>query len=254
MMLSEVLQYRGDLILWTSAIAITPLVSLAIWYTVAQSNQLRQDPHTILTYYALVMLLSIATASWRGFELIQEILTGSIVRYLVRPLSVFWEHGVGMLVTKALQLTPPLLIFGGALLLAPHWFSPTLFDIGHVVLFIPSLLLAVMISFVMDMTIGAMAFWLEDAQELQSYRFLLMQVASGILVPYSVMPPLARDTLGALPFRYIISAPAEIMLGQAEGAAAISLLTYQALWVATLTVLLTFVWKQGLKTYAVPGQ
>lgn len=251
---SEVLQYRGDLVLWTFAIAITPLVSLAVWYAVATSTQSAQDPRDILTYYILVMLLGIATASWQGFELIQEILSGAIVRYLIRPLSMFWIRIAGTIVTKILQLSVPVLTFCGVLLIFPHWFSSALFKVEHLLLFIPSLLLAITISFIMDMTIGTMAFWLEDAQELQSYRFLLMQVASGILVPFAVMPPAARDVLGSLPFRYIISAPAEIILGQAEGTAALALLAYQALWVVVLALLLAFVWKRGLKIYAAPGQ
>lgn len=251
---SELLQYRGDLVVWTLAIAITPLVSLAIWYTVATANQINQSPRDMVTYYVMVTLLGIATASWQGFELIQGILTGSIVRYLIRPVSIFWEYSISTIVTKSFQLALPLIAFGSVLASAPQLFSPEIFEAKNLVLFIPSILCAVTLSFIMDMVIGTCAFWLEDAHELQSYRFLLMQVASGILIPFSVMPTAARAILGMLPFRYIVSAPVEILLGQTQGITALALIGYQTIWVGVFLLLLRTLWKQGLKIYALPGQ
>ena len=136
----------------------------------------------------------------------------------------------------------------------PQFFSPAIFEPRHLVLFLISLLLAALLAFVLDMHFGVLAFWLADATQLRRYKDILQQATSGILIPLAFLPATIKPIFAALPFRYIISAPAEILLGQAEGTAALHLLLIQATWTGVLLLTLTLLWRRGLKIYAVPGQ
>lgn len=251
---SRIIQYRADAFLWTLAEASVPLISLAIWYTVAQTSSQGPTPTEVFTYYILVMFIKIITEAWVGAFLAGEILNGEIVQDLVRPIAVVWKHLANNLLEKLFKLLLPLPALLLVLMGFPQAFSAAIYNPIHISLFAVSLTLAVALAFVTDMTIGILAFWLEDAFQIRRYKVMLESVASGVLIPFSFMPPLASTLFGFLPFRYIVAAPAEIILGQAEGQNALMLLGLQALWIAGLIAVMRILWLQGLKRYAVPGQ
>ncbi|MBI4021975.1 MAG: ABC-2 family transporter protein [Candidatus Andersenbacteria bacterium] len=251
---SQTLQYRGDLIIWLTAITATPLLSLALWYTVAQSSTTGLVPRDILTYYIIIMFVRVFTASWRGYRLIEQILNGDIVNYLIRPPAIFGEFLTTPLTTHLLQLIVPALILAAVAITQPHLFTPAIFAMDNLLLFALSLLVAFVISFAFDISLGLLAFWLEDAQELMAYRFTLTQIASGVVIPFAVMPAWLHFSFSLLPFRYIISAPAEILMGQVTGSAALRLLLTQLIWAAAMTALARVLYVRGRRRYAVPGQ
>lgn len=249
------LQYRTDALLWMLAEAAVPLVSLAIWYAVATSSPAGLAPRDVLTYYVIIIFVKIAVDAWNGFFLAQEILNGEVVTKLIRPFGlVIWYGIVNNITEKIVKLIIPVLFLIGLLGFSPDVFSPIIYQSSRLVLFALSLLLATVLAFLVDFTIGTMAFWLEDVFQIRRYEMLLYSVASGLLIPFAFMPPLAVKILGFLPFRYLISAPAEILLGQPVGITVSSLLAIQAAWIIALAILARILWIKGLQRYAIPGQ
>lgn len=251
---SETIQYRGDILLWTLAEAMTPLVSLAIWYKVASSSHTAFTPQDALTYYIIIMFIRSFSNAWNGYTLAEQIQKGEIVRYLVRPLSVLWVHVAENITIKIVRLALPLLILAGLLIFYSHLFSPSIFVPGHIALFVISLILASILSFTTDIFFGLLAFWIEEAIQIRFIKDIFMEAASGVLIPFALMPAAARQILSLLPFRYIISAPAELLLGQAANADAGNLFAAQITWLAVTVVAVVYLWRRGLKVYAVPGQ
>lgn len=251
---SRLLQYRADLFMWMAAESAIPLVSLAIWYTIAQTKDAPLSALDTFTYYIIIMFVIIITNAWNGFFLARSILNGDIAQYLTRPISPFWPHIANDVLEKGMKLLIPLPVLLVIIYRFPRFFSPAIFEPRHLGLFLISLLLAALLAFVLDMHFGVLAFWLEDATQLRRYKDILQQATSGILIPLAFIPATIKPIFAALPFRYIISAPAEILLGQAEGTAAFHILLTQAMWTGTLLITLTLLWRRGLKIYAVPGQ
>lgn len=251
---SELLQYRLDMTLWILSEAIVPLIALAIWYRVASSNPSTFSPQDALTYYLLVMFTSISTSAWNGYFLATQILNGELAQYLTRPLSIFWRHIFSNIAEKFLKFLIPLPIFIAVVFIFPQTFSPALYSWKHFGLYIVSLLLAATLAFVLDMNLGSLAFWLEEVHQIRAFRYLLEEVASGVLVPFALMPAAIATALSFLPFRYIISVPVEIMMGRLEGLSALQFIGYQIGWVILFIALLSFLWKRGLRRYAIPGQ
>lgn len=251
---SKTLNYRADIVAYTLVSVAAPIVALAVWYTVAQSGGLGGNPQTVLTYYIAVMLVEIVTRAWRGLYIVDQIRTGAIVEQLIRPPVILLENVTSNIVTKAVQLFFPVIIFLAALLIFPHSFAPAIYELKNVILFLVSLMLATTIWFFLDIAIGLTAFWFEEAFELHTYRFLLMQIASGILIPFSAMPEIVRSFFSVLPFRYVISAPVEILLNQPVHASIGHLLVVQVGWVILTIFAVRILFVRGLRHYAVPGQ
>lgn len=250
----QLLAYRADVLIWTFVEAMTPLVTLAIWFSVAASGQFVFTQQETLTYYILIFFVRSTTRSWVSFFLAQEILTGEIVKYLVRPISVFWEHIADNLTVKLLRLLPPTILLGLALWQVPHVFAPEIFDPQRMLYFILSLMLAMVLSFVFDAIFATLAFWIEDSFQISAFQMIFQEFATGIMIPFAVMPSWLFATLGWLPFRYMVSAPIEILMGQAVNTTVASLLTIQAAWIAVSLGMLSVLWRAGLRQYTVPGQ
>lgn len=251
---SRLLQYRADILLWMTAEAAAPLISLAIWYAVAQQSTHGPNPKETLSYYILVIFLIIITNAWGGFFLSQDILKGSIVTDLMKPFSPFWRHIFNNLVEKAMKLMIPVPLFFLALWLFPYAFTPSLYEIRLWPLFILSVILSASLSFTVDIIFGIIAFWVEDAQEIRHYKDSIHTITSGILIPIAVMPPQARAIINLLPFRSIITTPAEILLGRLGNTEILAALGLQVIWLTITIGLMAFLWKKGTKIYAPPGQ
>lgn len=251
---NTLLQYRGDVFMWTLVEAVTPLVALALWFTITSQNTAALQPRDTLTYYILTMLIVTATASWTSYFLTQEILDGQIVRYLARPLPVFWHYAADNILVKLLRLALPLPAAVTAFLVAPQFFSPSIYEPSRLVLAVISVALGAAIAFLADAVLSTLAFWLEDVHQILGYHYLLWTIGSGILIPYIFLPEFIRTALSFLPYRYIVSAPIEILVAPSATSSPLQLLGVQLAWVAGLTVALRLAWQQGLKRYAIPGQ
>src|SRR5204863_4551034 len=116
---SMTLQYRADMILWLLADAATPLISMAVWYAVAKSASHGPTPQQTLNYYILIILVSVATSSWVGFFLSQEILNGTIVQRLIKPVSPFWGFITNNLAEKFFRFSIPVPLFILSLIFFP---------------------------------------------------------------------------------------------------------------------------------------
>ncbi len=250
----DTVQYRLDLVMWTLAGVLTPLISLAIWFSVSLHSKTGPDSQEVLAYYIALMFTVQATVAWHGYFFATDILNGKIIKHLLRPFAVIWQTIANNIVEKAIKIPTLLVAFLGMTYFFPQVTTIVLQHIRQPWLFLLSLLLALIISFTLETVLGYLAFWLEEAGEIIRFKFLFETVASGILVPYIFMPSSIVTILSLLPFRYIFSAPVEILIGQVTGQPAVQLISGQVVWVGVLTMTTAVMWHKGLKRYAIPGQ
>lgn len=250
----DVLQYRLDLFLWTLVGTLTPLISMALWYTVSKNAASGPLPAEVLVYYMAITFTFTATMAWHGYFLAMEILNGDIVKHLLRPIAMIWHTISNNVVEKLIKLP----ILAGIFIIATGFYPELPQLVGshtqEIPLFFMSLLLALIISFSVDTSLGFLAFYLEDSNEIIRFKFLFDHAASGILIPYAFMPEALRNVLTLLPFRYMYAAPVEILLGQTTNYTALQMLSIQACWAIAMSVIAWILWRKGLRRYAVPGQ
>ncbi|MDZ4225844.1 MAG: ABC-2 family transporter protein, partial [Candidatus Andersenbacteria bacterium] len=251
---SRTLQYRTDALLWMLAEAAIPLVAMFIWLAVSAGSNKGPTGQEILSYYVVVIFVKLLTDAWNGAFMAQDILQGEIVQDLVRPIPVVFKYIANNLTEKVIKLILPIAAIIFIALLKPDFFSNALLLPHRWLLFVISLALAMTLQFLIDMVIGTLAFWLEDVNQLRQYKEMLSSAASGLLIPLAFLPSVFVTGLNWLPFRYVISAPAEILTGNYVSLTAPSLITIQAAWVFALVLIIRWQWRAGLRRYAIPGQ
>ena len=251
---ARALAYRGDIFLWTFAEVAMPLVSLAVWFSVSSAGAGPFTPADTLTYYLVLMFVYSFTDVWNGFFLSRDILDGAVVRLLVRPVPIFWEYALRNLSAKAIRMPAMLVAFSIIFVLARNLITPAIFEPLHILLFAISLVGGLALAFWFDLCFAMLAFWFEDAIQIREYKEVVFNLAAGVLIPLAFMPQAVQSFFAWLPFRYIISAPIEILMGQVSGAGAVQLILAQAAWIVATVVVLRLLWIHGIKRYAVPGQ
>jgi len=251
---NRAIQYRVDLVLWMLAETSVPLISLAIWYNVAGQASTGPSQQQVLTYYLAVLVTKIISDAWVGAFLAQEILDGSIVKALLRPLGTLWYHIANNIIEKAMKLILPVIVLTWLLIQYRYLFTTATYQISTISLFVISLILAATMQFILETILAFLAFWFEDVMQLRRYKVMLDEIASGILIPLSFLPAYAVTFLNFLPFRYIIAGPAEIISGQTVGLAPLSLIAIQLIWIVALIACAIVLWRLGLRRYAIPGQ
>ena len=82
-----------------------------------------------------------------------------------------------------------------------------------------SLLGAWLINFFTMALVGTLAFFLESSTAIFEIWLVAFMLLSGYLVPLELFPAWLRDLATALPFRYTLAFPVEVLTGMAQGAA-----------------------------------
>ena len=139
--------YRGDQLVYTFSYFIVPSVSLAIWLVLSSYNtQLAYNRVNLIYYFILVTWVNIVVSSWAAYFLGQQIETGDVGGYFIRPWSAAENYFINNISQKTLRVTfiTPffiLLLFFVSKTYAFH------FTLVNILLFLPSLLMAYILNF-----------------------------------------------------------------------------------------------------------
>jgi viologen exporter family transport system permease protein len=246
-------QYRVQSVLWLLFAVIRPVVFLAAWSAAATAQGGAIDDFTIgdfAAYYICVTLVGQLTMSWNAYDFELEIRQGKLAPKLLRPLHPLHYAVVENIVYKVVTmpaLVPALVLIGltfQARFLTQPW---------HLAVFVPSIVLAVALRFVFGWLIAALAFWTTRIHAIMHLYDRTSFIFAGQVAPLSLLPgPLAA--LGyALPFAYMLWAPAEILRGGTSVDQAMTILLAQAVWLALSWLGFVVVWRMGLRQFSAVG-
>ncbi len=180
-------------------------------------------------------LLAAAALIGGGFqeELQERIRTGDIAVDLYRPadLQMWWlAADLGRAVFQLLgrgvvPLVAGALAFPLALPVDPlRW-----------LLFLVSVLLALVVSFALRYMVGLVAFWLMDGAGVNIMATVASIFFSGMLLPLTVFPGGFGEFVRALPWAAMLQVPMDVLLGKHTGAGgAAEALGFQAGWALVL--------------------
>ena len=131
--------------------------------------------------------------------------------------------------------------------------QPLNFSFDNIFLFILALIFATVLTFVFDFVIGLGAFWVQDVKTITDFHDIFYFVLSGKVIPLGVLPTAIQIVNDFLPFRYMLSFPAEIILGNLNLENIILGFCVQIFWIILMTFLYIFMWRKGLKRYSAYG-
>ena len=251
--LAATLQYRASLAIWLIAHVLEPLVFLIVWSSVSTSSGGSIGGYNsadFAAYFILLMLVNHVTYTWIMYEFEYRIRNGTLSFALLKPIHPIHSDIADNIASKLITL-PFMLAIAGILALAFHpTLSPSLWSLA---LAVPALLLALLIRFLVEWTLAQAAFWTTRVTAINQTYFVLMLFLSGQLAPLTLYPGWIQSVATILPFRWMISFPLQLLLGQLTLNQALVGLSVQALWVLISYVLFRVVWRAGVRVYSAVG-
>lgn len=247
------LTYRAMLFIWILS-GVLPLIMMAVWIVVAQ-----QDPAgevggfsrlDFISYYLAVVVVRRLTGAWIIWDLDEDIRMGTLATHLLRPLDPFHRYFAMPFSEKPLEfflVFPPVAI-AAALLGAQYDLAITnLVWVGLAIFG------GICIELMVQLTIGMLAFWITQMLSIVNVWFYVRAFLSGWLVPLALFPDGLREALVYLPFRYMLSFPVEMLLGQLPPADILLGFAMQWLWVALFFVTYRLLWRKGIRHFSAVG-
>ncbi|MDQ3549034.1 MAG: ABC-2 family transporter protein [Chloroflexota bacterium] len=185
----------------------------------------RADALTFV-WLAQALLMPVYVFAWG--EIALTIRSGDVVSDLSKPFDyyAFWlSQDYGRALYHTLFRGIPTLVIGWLLfdIQLPG-------DLGHWLVFLLSVVLAIWISFGLRFLANIAAFWLLDYRGAGMALLFANVFFSGLLVPLVYWPNGLREIVGWLPFAGLVQAPVDVFLGKASGADLAGLLLLQASW------------------------
>jgi ABC-2 type transport system permease protein len=120
----------------------------------------------------------------------------------------------------------------------------------------PLVLVAVIAAWLIDFCIAAMigltAFVTEEVSAFEWIYQKVVFILGGMLIPLDFFPDWLRTIALALPFAYTIYGPARLFV-EPDLARFVTLLLMQGFWLATLGLLLTFLYRRGVAWLTING-
>lgn len=245
------MQERGFFFLLAFMWMIPPLVYLFVWSTAAAGRTIGGMTRGQFVGYYLVLIsvnqITYSTTNWTVGDVIRM---GSFSAHLLRPMSPVFDALASEVAGKVVFMTfnvPATLLL--ALVLRPELRLSAV----NVLAFIPALLLAWALRFVWGYWLALLAFWATRANALLALQDSLVFLLAGQVAPMALLPTFLQRIAIALPFRYMVGFPVEILAGQLDAVALRTGFAIQIGWLCLALVILTVVWRQGVRRYSAVG-
>ncbi|MEM8862288.1 MAG: ABC-2 family transporter protein, partial [Chloroflexota bacterium] len=187
---------------------------------------------------------------WIVWDLDEDIRMGMLSAKLLRPIDPAHNYFAMSLTDKPVEMVfifPPIL-------LAMWWFGAeySLSPVNFLLVFI-GIFGAICIEFFVSMTIGALGFWITQMLSIIQVWFYLRAFFSGWLIPLSLFPESLQGFLLFAPFRYTLSFPVEILMGQINTNEILLGFTVQWMWVLLFFTSYRILWNKGISQFSAVG-
>lgn len=249
--LEDQLEYKINFILSFAFKLIPFVVNIFIWFAVAAANNFSMSINEIVTYYCLGLITSNLLECSMQYEISDDIRSGSINRFLIKPVSYFgyqiMKDMPSRVVFICLGFIPVTLIF-----LILHRYITFTFSAVNLALYILSLILGYAINFLLNFLLSILSFYFTNVSSLFAAG-VIQDIVSGAVFPLSLLPAGAAKVLLLLPFNYTGFFPNAILLNQYSLKDAALQFALGIVWFVVLAAACKAVWNNGLKKYAAFG-
>jgi ABC-2 type transport system permease protein len=252
--LEERLVYRGDFALGT-LMRFLPIVTMVfLWESIfAASGKTMIAGYTkeMMIAYLLLTMISRAFSSMPGLAsgIALTIRNGEIKKYLIQPIDMIGflllSRVAHKLVYYVVAIAPFALVFFLFRGYFAGWPDPT-----TMLAYVLSLVMAFLLGFFLEATIGMIGFWFLEVSSLLFVYMLFSFFLSGHMFPIDFLPGFWGKLVGLLPLQYLTYFPAAIFVGKITGPELVKGLWIQAGWVVFFAVLSRAIFLLGLRRYS----
>ncbi len=264
--LAERLVYRGDFFLGTFMRFLPIVTQIFLWAAVfraigqaaesSQSVSLGPSPERSYTFeqiiaYYLLTMISRAFSSMPGLAsgIARDVRDGTIKKYLIQPVDMIGFLFLSRVAHKLVYYLTAALPFAVLFFLCRGYFSGWP-EPSVLAAFLASLVMAFLLGFFLEATIGMISFWFLEVSSLLFVYMLFNFFFSGHMFPIDLLPDAFRQVVELLPLLYLAYFPAAVFLGKIQGTALVWGLAIQAGWVIVFFLLSRAAFYHGLRRYS----
>jgi ABC-2 type transport system permease protein len=247
----DALAYRVEMVIWILSTTM-PLVMFLLWSAAASGQTFgRYGDAEFRGYFLATFVVRQLAGAWAAWQINQEIRDGTLALRLLRPAHPLLHYAAEQVahvpVRAFISLPLAFILFcADSSLHAPR--DPVL-----LLLFCLSVLGAWALSFLVNISIGSLAFFTEQSNKVMELWTSAFFVFSGYLVPLDLFPKSVRSVVAWLPFRFQLGLPVELLTGQHTRAAGGSLVFYQWLLVLAAAGVAIGVFQRGVRRFEAYG-
>ncbi len=267
--IEERLVYRGDFALGTLMRFLPIVTQIFLWTAVfAAVGSEEGSPQVIagfnrddiIAYYLLTMIAR-AFSSMPGLAsgIARSIRDGSIKKYITQPVDMIGFLLLNRIAHKLVYYSVALLPFALVFYLCRDYFPPVP-DAGTWLAFIASLIMAFLLGFFLEATLGMIGFWLLEVSSLLFVYMLFIFFLSGHMFPIDMLDGVTiagsvtwGDVVRILPLQYLAYFPAAVFLGKIQGADLVQALWIEFAWLVFFILLCRVTFNRGLRRYSAFG-
>jgi ABC-2 type transport system permease protein len=245
--------YRGAAAIWTLGLIVGPLVTLVVWTTVADSNGGEAGGFTApeyAAYFVILMVVNHLTFTWQAWEQEFRIRTGQYSPLLLRPVHPIHADVTGNFSFKLFGLVG---VVPAAVILSFAFDARYEATAWAWLAFLPTLLLAMVLRYMLEWTSGLIAFWVTKTSAMLGMYSTAMFFLSGQVAPLTIFPEPVQAVAFVLPFRWMVFFPVEVALGDASGRDIALGLIMQLAWIGITLILFRLLWSRAVVRYSAVG-
>jgi ABC-2 type transport system permease protein len=206
----------------------------------------------MLGYVVIANIIGRLVRTGFEYDLNNDIRMGGLDRFLVKPIGYFGFRMAQFFGAKSAESVFMCAILAACLAVLS---ALTDFDISAeaVLGFFLALGVAFALNFLVFWCVGLLGFWLTEIGFFFEAVRIVIITASGGIFPLSVFGAAGEAVLSALPFRFTIQFPTEVLCGRIGGAELASGLLWGVFWIAALAIAARLLWAAGLRRFVAVG-
>jgi ABC-2 type transport system permease protein len=251
----EALQWRASIFIQFLGNIVYLIIIYNLWRAIYASSP--EDTVNGMTftdtmvYLVLAMTIFNMLSTYVVWHMSGEISSGSMILNLVKPMEYrtynFFNCFGGDAITFVMIFLPTFVIVG----FITDWAVPINLNL---LLFIPALLFARMISFYLDFFVGTICLYTESTWGVDMAKEVLILLMSGAVIPLAFFPDWLLRIAEFLPFQAIYNIPLQILMGRVFSVREVlALYGIQLFWVAFMYVAGGLFWRQSIKRITING-
>ena len=251
---AEQWQYRANLLMYLLYWLVSPVVYLAVWITVAnsQGNVRGLTANDYITNYPTWLNVDQLTSDITIHILAYKIQDGTLSGDLLKPIHpILTGVLVNNLAFKALTFTVLIPVWIALFFLfRPDYSAVTATSL---LLAVPAIALGFAISFLFGATITCLAFWTTRVYAINEFYYALVVLFAGQFVPLDLMPPIIQEIAQYLPFQLLRYFPIQLILNKLPPEVILRNFVLDLVWLALALGAFRWVWREGLKRFSAVG-
>ncbi|NMB84027.1 hypothetical protein GYA28_01940 [Candidatus Roizmanbacteria bacterium] len=247
----EYFAYRLNFVLWRLRMFIYLASTYFFWQAVFEKNITfgHYDKSAILSYILYVSLISNFVFGTRTSDIAAEINDGSIINWLLKPISFFRLYMAKDLVDKIMNIAFSLF----EVWLIVYFFKAPLIAPKNILLASLFFINGLAISFYVNMMLSFIGFWTTEVWAPRFVFMIMVLFAAGTYFPLDILPPLLYKIMIMTPFPYLFFMTTRTLVGRTDGFVLFEVLI-SFFWVIACFFLAKRIWKKGNKSFSFWGR